>query len=290
MKLSALNYILLISVLLISYLGYSQTTTIDYSWGMTQGKLTRTSIIKNGERVFNGPFTYIGKEKSPSTMTVKANLKNGLWDGLFSMSWICTLADGFTFTGSGKFISDTMDGQWNFVVKGYNEGVKLNKKISLTFNRGTVIKGEINDLIEKSTKKFNCDKNGILHGESSWRGYENGYSIENKKIYVHGVNTIESEKDIASGQFLKEPKALCDTSVIKEKYYSVSSNTFTKDNITYELTDGRYSIYYIFNDYNLGYFRSRSNGKYGVYGSGYADFIETEKIELPVYYQAVLKQ
>jgi len=52
----------------------------------------------------------------------------------------------------------------------------------------------------------------------------------------------------------------------------------------------RYSIYYIFNDYHLGYFRSRSNGKYGVYGNGYADFIETEKIELPTYFQAVLKQ
>jgi len=278
------------ALIAISSLAKSQTTTVDYSWGTTQGKLTRTSIIKNGERVFNGPFTYIGKEKSPSTLTVKANLKNGLWDGQFSMSWICPLADGFTFTGSGKYVSDTMDGLWNFVVKGYNEGYKINKKITLTFNRGTVIQGEINDLIEKSTKKLNCDKNGILHGVSTWRGYENGYLIEQKDIYVHGVNTIESKKDVASGQYLIEPKALCDTSVINEKYFSAQSNCFIKGDKTYQLVDGRYSIYYIFNNYHLGYFRSRSNGKYGVYGNGYADFIETEKIELPTYFQAVLKQ
>ena len=290
MKKIQLSIILFIFILFQKIEFQSQTTTIDYSWGATQGKLTRTFVIKNGNRVLNGPFSYIGKENSPSTMTVKANLKNALWDGPFSMSWICPSSDGFTFTASGKFSSDTMDGLWNFVVKGYNEGVKINKKIALTFNRGTVIKGEINNLIDKSNKKFNCNKNGILHGVSSWKGYENGFLIEYKETFVHGVKTIESEKDVVSGQYLVEPKLLCDTSIINERYFSPESNTFSKDGMTYELFDGKYSIYYIFTDSYLGYFRSGSNGKYSVYGSGYADFIETEEITLPVYYDIRLKQ
>ena len=283
---------ILIALMAISHLVQSQTTTIDYSWGMTKGKLTRTSIIKNGERVLNGPFYYIGKEKSPSTMTVKANLKDAKWDGPFSMSWICPSADGFNFTASGKFVLDSMDGPWVFVVNGYNEGKRINKKIALTFNRGTVIKVEINDLIDKSTKKFDCNKKGIVHGVSTWRGYEDGFLVEYKWIFVHGVNTIESKKDVASGQFLIAPKALCDTSIIKEKYFSAVSNSFIKGDKIYELVDGRYSSIadYIFNDYYLGYFRSGSNGKYKVYGSGYADFMETEKIKLPISYQVVLKE
>jgi len=283
-NLHRIHLALLISLTLLSQ-AKGQTTTVDYDWGMTSGKLTKTVKLIDGNRVLEGPLSYIGKDASPSTMTVKANYKKGLLDGAFSMSWVCPASDGFTFTAQGKFLLDSMDGVWNFVVKGSNQGRKMNSKIALTFKHGILIQGDINDLVEKFQDKFTCDKNGNLHGLRIWKGYEDGYQVEEKTVYVHGIKTINSKKDVATGSFLKNPTLLCDTTVVNEKYFSAASKTFSKEGVVYELIDQTESYGYLFEDNSyLGQFKKDS------YGGGFAPFIRTEKIILPKKYQLKLKE
>ena len=277
----------ILSILISTFLSssFGQTSTINYDWGATTGKLTKTVKLIDGKRVLDGPLSYNGKDASPSTMTVKANYKKDLLDGPFSMSWVCPASDGFTFTAQGKFSQDSMDGVWNFVVKGAVNGQKTNSKISLTFKRGMLIQGDINDLINKSQEKFNCDKKGNLHGNWIWKGYEDGYLIEKKQVYVHGVNTIKHKKDVASGNFMQNPILLCDTSVVNIKNYSIVSNTFSKGDIIYEKVSSNELYADLFNSkFYLGYFKKE------FYGGGIAPFIETSKIILPKEFEITQKK
>lgn len=262
-----------------------QTTTLDYDWGATSGKLTKTVKLIDGNRVLEGPLSYSGKDASPSTMTVKANYKKGLLDGPFSMSWVCPASDGFTFTAQGKFLLDSMDGIWNFVVKGFEQGQKMSSKITLTFKHGVLIQGEINDLIDKSQEKFNCDKKGYLHGKWSWKGYQDGYQVEENKIYVHGVKTSYSKKDVASGSFLQKPTLLCDTAVVNEKHYLAEAKTFSKAEVIYEMTNSTELYANIFkSNFYLGQFKKEP------YGGGFAPFIVTKNIILPKELEVILKK
>jgi hypothetical protein len=285
MKNLFLKNLILMLAILFTYGAVGQTSTVDYDWGATSGKLTKTVKLIDGQRILDGPLSYSGKDNSPSTMTVKANYKKGLMEGPFSMSWVCPASDGFTFTAQGKFLQDSMDGVWNFVVKGFEQGTKMNKKITLTFKHGFLIQGDINDLINKSQEKFSCDKKGSLHGKCIWKGYEDGYQVEENQVYVHGVKTIYSKKDVASGTYLKQPALLCDTTVVNDKHYSFETRTFSKGDVIYEMTNSKELYANIFkSNFFLGQFKKES------YGGGYAPFIVTTKIILPEEFEAVLKK
>jgi hypothetical protein len=262
-----------------------QTTTVDYDWGATTGKLTKTVKLVDGKRILDGPLSYTGKDNSPSTMTVKTNYKNGLFEGAFSMNWVCNSTDGFTFNAQGKFLHDSLDGNWTFIVKGYDQGVKINKKITLTFSHGILIQGDINDLIAKSQTKFNCDKTGNMHGNCFWKRYEDGYLIEEKKTFVRGIPTSYYKKDIASGAYIEKPKLLCDTSFINEKHYSSEFRHFSKGDEIFELKNPKVNYNYLFTDRSyLGQFEQKS------YGGGFAPFIRTENIILPKEFELVIKK
>jgi len=277
--------IIIVILMFSSFLAHSQTSTIDFYWGATSGKLTRTTKLVNGQRILDGPLSYVGKDRSPSTMTVKTNYKNGLLNGSFSLNWVFPNDNDINFNAQGKFINDSLDGVWTFIVKGYDKGDQMNRKLTLTFKHGFLLQGDINNLLAKSQSKFNCDKTGKLHGNQIWKGYEDGYLIEEKTTYVHGIATSYSKKDLASGSYITPLKILCDTSIIKEKYYSSKFNYFSKLDETYELTNPKEKYSYLFNDDSfLGQFVIES------YGGGFAPFIRTKNIILPKEFEVAIKK
>lgn len=263
---------------------FGQQQIINTDWGIAKGKLIRNSIIKDEKRVFDGPFSFNGKDNSPSTMIIKGNYKDNKFNGGFSMNWVCPSSDGFTFSASGKFYLDSMDGIWNFIIKGFDKGVKMNRKLTLTFNRGKLIQGEINNLITNSLTKFTCDKMGDIHGNFIKREKVNGFMEEEKTTYIHGVETISSRKDVASGKFLEKPNIINDTSIVKEKTFDFNLNGFVHGEGIYERINGEKLFGYLFTDDSfLGQFES--NG----YGSGFAPFIKPQNIILPKQYSIKLK-
>lgn len=272
------HFNLIVLLLLInSNFSFSQSGTIPYDWGWTRGKLTRSTKIVDENRVLDGPFSYTGTENSPSTLTVKGNYKSGVLHGPFSLNWLCSdTKEGFQFTASGSFLNDSLDGVWNFLAKGRKEGKPFHRKFLLTFKHGWLMKGKIEDILNKSTRTFACDEFGFLHGNITWVGYENGFKVEILEKYIHGVYVLDSKKDVASGSYLKKPELQSDTSIVNERNFNSKMMVFKKGGDTYNLLEGDAYFGYLFTDFTyLGCFEESSSAV------GMAPFIVPSRIVLP---------
>jgi hypothetical protein len=275
MKRITLNLLFACSYLL-PLLSFSQVKTSDSFWGMTKGKYTGSTVIENEKRYLHGAFSYSGTDPSPSTMVVKGNYKMDKFHGPFSLKWKFTA--GYEYSGEGTFHEDSLDGKWTFIVNGFYNGERMNRKILLTFSRGNLIQGTLTDNLNKGSEKFETDGSGLLNGLVIERKQESGYEIEIGRKYVHGVKVLEYKKDVATKQYLSNPKTFCDTNVVKSKNFNTSLQTFIGESTVYELTERKkvYSSLFENNSY-LGYFREG-------YGSQ-APFFKTQNIILPSIYE-----
>ncbi|MFM7671932.1 MAG: hypothetical protein ACKO6Q_04990 [Bacteroidota bacterium] len=265
---------LIVIFILFNWIGVgAQTTSFSTDWGFTKGTFTKTTKIVDGERVTEGPFSYVSTDVSPSKMVVKGNLKARCYDGLFSMSWTFP-KDGYVFSASGKFIKDTLDGVWNFRVKGAVQGQNMDRTYVLTFKKGILIKGDITNLLSKTRDQFATDELGYLHGTQISR--ENGYMVEYTLQYVHGVLTSKKKKDLASGASMKTAEVSVDTTIVNIKNYKAPLGAFQKGNETYLLVIQDDEYKYLFSSRSDLWVFVR-----GGYGEGWAPFLNIDLIQFP---------
>ena len=270
---------------------FGQLQTIDYQWGVVPGKLTRTTNIVDGQRVTNGPFSFTGNTVAmgATTLIVKGNFKNGNYNGAFNMNWSAIGAEAFTLSAVGVFSSGLLDGLWNFKIKSWEKVsyqlVKSNREVSLTFKKGQLIKGSFKDLRVNNYVIFTCDEFGdMLSFVSGSKG--SGYLEEEKTDYVHGIATIESTKDVASGKYLKKPSSVTDTAILNNKNFNQQSSTFNYGNNIYKRSEAYYAFVTMFTD-DLWLGQFKSDGGDAV--AGYIPFIDGRYVILPVIYGSYKK-
>ena len=288
-----INILLLATIAILAFTPnyFGQLQTIDYQWGVVPGKLTRTTNIVDGQRVTNGPFSFTGNTVAmgATTLIVKGNFKNGNYNGAFNMNWSAIGAEAFTLSAVGVFSSGLLDGLWNFKIKSWEKVsyqlVKSNREVSLTFKKGQLIKGSFKDLRVNNYVIFTCDEFGdMLSFVSGSKG--SGYLEEEKTDYVHGIATIESTKDVASGKYLKKPSSVTDTAILNNKNFNQQSSTFNYGNNIYKRSEAYYAFVTMFTD-DLWLGQFKSDGGDAV--AGYIPFIDGRYVILPVIYGSYKK-
>jgi hypothetical protein len=213
--------------------------TIDWFW--TSGKITRTSNIVDGKRVYNGTFNYSGKGINfPNVMTVNGNYKNNKFDGDFILSRKGPLHHGnCEYLAKGKFISDTMDGQWLFKSKSINDAYEsYDFQFKINFDKGNILSLERIDNIENIKENWRGDNLGFINGIQKVEYKENGYLVRMESNFVHGIQIWNKKIDVASGQLLGKIKYLADTNLVNEqnfKYKTLIFKNLTADSLENEI-------------------------------------------------------
>jgi hypothetical protein len=219
-------------------ISYSQTTSETIDWFWTTGKISRTSSIIDGNRYYDGPFSYSGKGANfPNTMTAKGSYKKTKFDGDFILTRQGPLYGGSCeYLAKGKFIRDTFEGQWTFKSKKIIDGLTKDenyshdKKYTINFSKGVVLSCEKINFISNSKFLWQGDKLGFLNGSQIIEGKENGYLVKKETYYVHGIKVWSKKTDVSSGQLLGKIEYFADTSLINEQNFNYNTLTFTKPN------------------------------------------------------------
>ena len=228
-----------IKICFISTLNFSQSNSVSENWCATEGTLTTNSTIHNDQRIYDGPYSFVGTraphEGMPKgTMMVKGTKKLGLMHGAFLMERKGAHFKGDrNFSMSGELAENVMIGTWKFKSKQYNPLAYKNEKYTydknyiLEFNKtGQIIKGTRIDNDYSLTEVFETDENGYLNGKISTKYSDGGYMVEEEVIYLHGIKISSVKRDIKTKAILGEKTTYADTTLINSANYVPSENGF----------------------------------------------------------------
>jgi hypothetical protein len=233
------HFLVLINIYLFHSFVFAQSKSVSEKWCATEGTLITNSIIQDGQRVYNGPFSFTGTraphEGMPKgTMIIKGTKKLGLMHGPFLME-----RKGAHFKGernfnlSGELSENIMIGTWKIKSKQYNslafknDKYTYDKNYTLEFNKfGQILKGTRIDNDYASQTLFQTDENGYLHGKIIDKYQEGGYLIADEEIWIHGINISKCKRDVKSNQLLGKINYLVDTSIINELNFNPVENAF----------------------------------------------------------------
>jgi hypothetical protein len=231
--------LVLIKIYLFHSFVFAQSKSVSENWCATEGTLTTNSIIHDGQRVYNGPYSFTGTraphEGMPKgTMIIKGNQKFGSMHGPFLME-----RKGAHFKGerdfslSGELSENIMIGTWKIKSKQYNalayknDKYTYDKNYTLEFNKfGQILKGTRIDNDYASQTLFQTDEKGYLHGKIIDKYQEGGYLIAVEEIWIHGINISKCKRDVKSNQLLGKINYLVDTSIINELNFNPVENAF----------------------------------------------------------------
>ena len=228
-----------IKICFISTLNFSQSNSVSENWCATEGTLTTNSTIHNGQRIYDGPYSFVGTraphEGMPKgTMMVKGTKKLGLMHGALLMERKGAHFKGDrNFSMSGELAENVMIGTWKFKSKQYNPLAYKNEKYTydknyiLEFNKaGQIIKGTRIDNDYSLTEVFETDENGYLNGKISTKYSDGGYMVEEEEVWLHGIKISSVKRDIKTKAILGEKTTYADTAVINSANYVPSENGF----------------------------------------------------------------
>jgi hypothetical protein len=227
----------------------SQVSTVDETWWGTTGKLTATTTILDGARIYNGPYSYLGyfppSDVSRGTLSIKTNKKNGVLDGLFSLSYLGGHSTGeLDFKLSGMIKSNNMTGVWNIKSKCYNkyavddESYTWNKSYTMTLNElGQITAITMSNIQYGEESKIQTDSEGYMHGKITYKYKdEDGYLVVQTNEYCHGINVSNYLIDVQTGKLLGTKEQLQDPLIVNDKNYNKEDKLFLYNGIKYKLT------------------------------------------------------
>ncbi len=230
---------ILIKYCFFSTLLFSQSNSVSENWCATEGTLTTNSTIHNGQRIYDGPYSFVGTraphEGMPKgTMLVKGTKKLGLMHGAFLMERKGAHFKGDrNFSMTGELSENVMIGTWKFKSKQYNSLAYKNEKYTydknyiLEFNKaGQIIKGTRIDNDYSLTEVFETDENGYLNGKISTKYSDGGYMVEEEEMWLHGIKISSFKRDIKTKAILGEKTTYADTTLINSANYVPSENGF----------------------------------------------------------------
>jgi hypothetical protein len=232
--------LVLIKICSFSAVIFSQSNSVSENWCATEGNLTTNSTIHNGQRVYHGPYSFVGirdpHEGMPKgTMSVKGTKKLGLMHGTFLMERKGAHFKGDrNFSMSGELFENVMIGTWKFKSKQYNslaynnDKFTYDKNYTLEFNKvGQIIKGTRVDNDNSTQNFFQTDENGYLHGKIVDKYKEYGYLIEEEEIWFHGIKISSWKKDVKTKVIMGQTNYFVDTNLINANNFVPIENGFT---------------------------------------------------------------
>jgi hypothetical protein len=206
------------AILILSLQAFAQNTTKKTSWYLDDGILTASMKIINGERVYDGAFSF--KSDGSGTTLITGNYTNNKFNGPFSFSRVGKTIGGYTnASAKGSFKNGKLDGLWTLKEEKLSFNIVFKNGKIVTLDRVNGNKG--------STVKQSVDEYNLLHGREIWKYKDNyGVTVQEDNLWVHGILVSQEKKDAQTGENLGKKVLLADTSIFNNRNFNPATLSF----------------------------------------------------------------